>query len=62
MATNFAAARQAGKAPGPKLVAARYRRAAARLEVTFDNGVALCVPVALIQEFARLASPPSAAD
>lgn len=59
---TLAAARKAGKALGPKLVSARYRRAGGKLEVTFDNDVALSLPVALIQEFARLDTPPSPAD
>ncbi|SAL10631.1 hypothetical protein AWB69_00193 [Caballeronia udeis] len=46
---SIAAARKAGEAIGPCAVAARYRRSIAKIEVDFDNGVTLAVPVALIQ-------------
>jgi len=45
----IAAAREAGKETGPCAVAARYRASTGRLEVEFDNGVALAIPVHLLQ-------------
>ncbi|SAL63328.1 DUF2442 domain-containing protein [Caballeronia telluris] len=53
---------QAGKALGPRVAAARYRRASAKLEIDYDNGVTLGVPVAIIQEFDLLPAPPGTAD
>ena len=46
---SIAAARKAGEAIGPCAVTARYRPSIAKIEVGFDNGVTLAVPVALIQ-------------
>ncbi|CAH2770691.1 MAG: hypothetical protein CBARDCOR_0830 [uncultured Caballeronia sp.] len=46
---SIAAGRKAGEVIGPCAVAARYRRSIAKIEVDFDNGVTLAVPVALIQ-------------
>jgi len=59
---EIAAAREAGNELGPRMVQARYRRTSARLDIQFDNGVVLGVPVALIQEFSLLDTPPSTAD
>ncbi|WP_186308747.1 DUF2442 domain-containing protein [Paraburkholderia sp. BCC1885] len=59
---SIAAARKAGKALGPRIVSARYRRAGGKLEVEYENGVMLAVPVALIQEFALLETTPSTTD
>jgi Protein of unknown function (DUF2442) len=49
---SIAAARKAGKEIGPVAVSARYRRATEKLEVEYDNGVTLAIPVALIQGLA----------
>lgn len=49
---QIAAARKAAKETGPRAVRARYRRASAKLEVEYENGVTLAVPVTLIQELA----------
>lgn len=46
--------------PGPRAASARYRRTTGELVVIYENGATLTVPVALVQELARLA--PSAAD
>jgi hypothetical protein len=46
---SIAAARKAGGAIGPCAVTARYRPSIVKIEVGFDNGVTLAVPVALIQ-------------
>ena len=46
---SIAAARKAGEAIGPCAVTARYRPSIAKIEIDFDNGVTLTVPVALIQ-------------
>ncbi len=45
----IAAAREAGTRLGPVAVAARYRPALRKLEVSYDNGVTLAIPVALIE-------------
>jgi hypothetical protein len=58
---QMAAARKAGAAAGPSVIAARYRRASAKLEVDFENGVSVAVPVAIIQEF-EFAREATAAD
>jgi hypothetical protein len=58
----IAAARKAAKAAGPRVVQARYRRSSAKLEVAYENGVTLAVPVGLIEEFAALEAPPILAD
>jgi hypothetical protein len=57
----IAAARKVGKAAGPRIVSARYRRTGSKLEIEYENGVMIMVPVALIQEFAMLEAPPGAA-
>ena len=49
---SIAAARKAGEAVGPCAVAARYRPSVAKIEVEFDNGVTLAVPVSLIEGLA----------
>ncbi|MFT4434875.1 DUF2442 domain-containing protein [Caballeronia sp. 15715] len=46
---SMAAARKRGEGVGPCAVKARYRRSIAKIEVEFDNGVTLAVPIALIQ-------------
>jgi hypothetical protein len=46
---SIAAARRAGEAIGPCAVSARYRPSIAKIEVDFDNGVTLAVPVSLIE-------------
>lgn len=46
------AARAAGGKLGPVAVAARYRPTLHRLEVTYDNGVMLAIPVSLIEGLA----------
>jgi hypothetical protein len=52
-------ARKAEAAAGPRATSARYRRASGRIEVGYDNGVTVAVPVQLIQEFAMLPEFPS---
>ncbi|MEM5316983.1 DUF2442 domain-containing protein [Paraburkholderia sp. JHI869] len=59
---EIAAAREAGKRLGPKMVDARYSRTHASLEVRYEHGVKVEVPVKLIQEFALLEKSPSVAD
>jgi hypothetical protein len=49
---SIAAARKAGEAIGPCAVAARYRPSVAKIELEFDNGVTLAVPVSLIEGLA----------
>jgi len=56
------AARKAGKVLGPRIVTARYRRMSGKLDVGYDNGMTLTVPITLIQEFALLETPPSVTD
>ncbi|MFM0069241.1 DUF2442 domain-containing protein [Paraburkholderia aspalathi] len=58
---QIAAARKPGGAAGPVVTAACYRRTSGKLEVEYDNGVTLAVPVAIIQEF-EFAPDASAAD
>ncbi len=58
----IAAARKAAKTAGPRVVSARYRRASAKLDIEYENGVRLALPVKLIEELAALEQPVSAAD
>ncbi|WP_322030706.1 DUF2442 domain-containing protein [Paraburkholderia sp. J76] len=58
---QIAAAREAG-AQSPVAVSARYSRARARLDIEFASGVAIGVPVELIQELQSLARAPTAAQ
>jgi hypothetical protein len=60
-AASLRLARRAEAAAGPRVIAARYHRASHRIEIGYENGVTVAVPVALIQEFEFLAEPPSAA-
>ena len=59
---QISAARKAGKDSGPRIVSARYKRTSSKLDVEYDNGVSICVPVSLLQEFALLEKEPSTAD
>ena len=59
---SIASARRAGKSLGPRMVSARYRRTTGKLNVEFDNGVALSVPMSLVQELVVLDTPPTTAD
>lgn len=52
---------RADAAEGPCAVSARYRRASHKIEVEYDNGVTVAVPVGLIQEFTLLPEFPTAA-
>lgn len=58
---QIATARKVGTAAGPIVTGARYRRSNGKLEVDYENGVTLAVPVAIIQEF-QFARDASAAD
>ena len=55
-------AQKADAAEGPRATAARYRRASNEIEVEYDNGVSVAVPVQLIQEFTLLAEFPKPSD
>lgn len=54
-------ARKAEADAGPRVIAARYRRSTAKIEVDYANGVTIAVPVALIEELSLLPEPPTAA-
>src|ERR1700753_1153604 len=51
-------ARKADEAAGPRVTAARYRRVSNKIEVEYDNGVTVAVPVSLIQDFTLLRKTP----
>ena len=55
-------AQKADVAEGPRATAARYRRASNKIEVEYDNGVSVAVPVELIQEFTLLPEFPKPSD
>jgi hypothetical protein len=54
-------ARKAEAELGPRIIAARYRRSSGKLEVEYDNGISIGVPVTMIQDIATLPEAPTAA-
>jgi len=58
---QFDAAKKADAENGPLVTGVRYRRTSRKIEVEYENGVAISVPVILIQEL-RLAGDVSQAD
>lgn len=58
---QFDAATRADAENGPLATGVRYRRTSRKIEVEYENGVAISVPVSIIQEL-RLAGNVSQAD
>jgi hypothetical protein len=55
-------ATQAEQDLGPRVTGARYLRTTSRIEVTYDSGVTVTAPIALIQDLATLETPATAAQ
>jgi hypothetical protein len=58
---QFDAAKKADAENGPLAIGVRYRRTSRKIEVEYENGVAISMPVAIIEEL-RLVGDVSQAD